>query len=469
MRPTGRASGRHLTAEDHARVVAAIEADPHASAKAIARETGLPIISVQRIRRRLLGAAACHPTEAHVQRALDALNMFPDNPRMARRAARMDEPLFEAALQRAALLGRLPAQGLPPAARPAPGFEISGVAVTTDAAGRVKARSVRTRREAGARFETPAGHRVKGVSSLVGPDGRELARWIKTRETQADPEALKSALIEALAGFTGCAGTVEPPALLPPDLLTVYVIADLHMGLLAWGRETGEAYDIAIARRMVLEAVGELIERAPPSGRGIILFLGDTTHQNSQSNMTPRSGHVLDVDGRFPKVLRAVAETALALGHRARARHGEVLMRFIPGNHDPEVAQALTLAMDLAFADEPRVTVDSDPGGHFFHRFGRVLLGATHGHTMPPDRMAMMLAHDRPEDWGQTKHRHFFFGHVHKESAREVMGVRVESFSSPAARDAYAHDGGWRSGRALSAITFHRLRGETSRHRVNIE
>ncbi len=469
MPTTGRASGKHLSLDDLARIAAAIEADPHAPAKAIATQLALPVISVQRARRRLLGAAVCHPTEAHVERVLAALATFPDNRLMARRAARMDEPLFEASLQRAALLGRLPGQELPPAARPAPGFEISGVATTTDAAGRVKARSVRTRRAAGPRFETPAGHRVKGVSSLVGPDGRELARWIKTRENGVDPDALKTALAEALAGFRACAGVAEPPAMLPADLLTVYVIADLHMGLLAWGRETGEAYDIAIARRMVLEAVGDLIERAPPSGRAIILFLGDTTHQNSQSNMTPRSGHVLDVDGRFPKVLRAVAETALALGHRARARHGEVLMRFIPGNHDPEVAQSLTLAMDLAFADEPRVTVDADPGGHFFHRFGRVLLGATHGHTMPPDRMAMMLAHDRPEDWGQTRHRHFFFGHVHKESAKDVMGVRVESFSSPAARDAYAHEGGWRSGRALTAVTFHRQRGETSRHRVNIE
>jgi hypothetical protein len=57
-----------------------------------------------------------------------------------------------------------------------------------------------------------------------------------------------------------------------------------------------------------------------------------------------------------------------------------------------------------------------------------VLLGATHGHTMKPDRMAMMLADDRAKDWGEADHRHFFFGHVHHESAREVAGVRVESF-----------------------------------------
>jgi hypothetical protein len=80
----------------------------------------------------------------------------------------------------------------------------------------------------------------------------------------------------------------------------------------------------------------------------------------------------------------------------------------------------------------------------------------------------MMLAVDRAADWGETKHRHFFFGHVHRESAKEIAGVRVESFNSPAGRDAYAHDAGFRSGRALVAITYHQSRGEIGRHRVNI-
>jgi hypothetical protein len=34
--------------------------------------------------------------------------------------------------------------------------------------------------------------------------------------------------------------------------------------------------------------------------------------------------------------------------------------------------------------------------------------------------------------------------------------------------DAYAAGGGFRSGQALSAITFHREGGEIGRHRVNI-
>lgn len=115
------------------------------------------------------------------------------------------------------------------------------------------------------------------------------------------------------------------------------------------------------------------------------------------------------------------------------------------------------------------MTVAGAPGDHWFRRFGKCLLGATHGHTMKPQQMAMMLATDRARDWGETDHRHMFFGHIHHETAKECGPVRVESFSSPASKDAHAAAGGYRSSRALNAVTFHAEDGEVCRHRVNIK
>jgi hypothetical protein len=464
---TGRAYSAKLSAAETEAVSAAILADQHASAVTIARRVKVGVESVRRIRRRLLGSDVCRVTSERASAYVEAVRKFGGDLTLARRSLKIDEIEAEACARQAALLGLLP-DGLPLAARPAPGFEVAGIATITNAAGVVRSRSIRTRRAAGARFETPAGHHIKGVSALVDAEGRVTQQWLKTRVDGPDPEQIKTALTEALAAWRGCAGTVPQPGETSADLLTQYTIADAHMGLLSWGRETGQPYDLNIAADMLTGAVSDLVSRAAPSRTAIILFLGDTTHQNNNANMTPRSGHVLDVDGRFQKVLRATCEVAMQLVWRALEKHERVIVRFVPGNHDPEVAIALTLALAMAFANDPRVTIDETPGGHFYHRFGAVLIGATHGHTMPPERMAMMLAVDRAADWGATKHRHFFFGHVHRESAKEIAGVRVESFNSPAGRDAYAHDGGFRSGRALVAITYHQSRGEIGRHRVNI-
>ena len=87
---------------------------------------------------------------------------------------------------------------------------------------------------------------------------------------------------------------------------------------------------------------------------------------------------------------------------------------------------------------------------------------------MKADRMAMLLATDRAEDWGQSKFYYFWHGHFHQERVSEVGRVRVECFQSPAARDAFTAGAGYRSGRSLSAITIHKDLGEIGRHKVNI-
>jgi predicted phosphodiesterase len=236
----------------------------------------------------------------------------------------------------------------------------------------------------------------------------------------------------------------------------------------AWGRETGADYDTDIAERTVTQAVTNLISQSKPSEHAILLGLGDYFHANDLKAATPEGGNRLDVDGRWPRVMAAGARVAVRLVNMAAARHKSVSVVFLPGNHDPDSAVALTVALALFYSNNHQISVWQEPGISWYHRFGKVLLGATHGHTMKPDRMAMMLAADRPEDWGRSRFRSFFFGHIHSETAREVAGVRVESFNTPAARDGWNSSMGFRSGRSMSAITYHRERGEIGRHRVEI-
>jgi len=81
----------------------------------------------------------------------------------------------------------------------------------------------------------------------------------------------------------------------------------------------------------------------------------------------------------------------------------------------------------------------------------------------------MAMAVDCAEDWGKTKFRMVLSGHRHHGSAKEIAGVRVETLTSPAGRDAWNAGQGYRSSRALTAITFHAERGEIGRHRVEID
>jgi len=348
-----------------------------------------------------------------------------------------------------------------------PGYAVKGTTTERDADGRVTREWVRQAKEAGASFAMPQGHVVKGVSAYLDPEGRILGQWIKTREEQAH-EDLAKALEERFRQFDGVVPLIDPPASVHADLLTIYPIADQHNGLLAWGRETGESYDMEIGAERLRTTMRHLVSLSPPSKYALVLDLGDWQHTDDSKNMTPRSGNILDVDSRYYKITMTGVYLMTDVIELALQKHEHVIVRCLPGNHDPHACVALTIALIMAYSQNPRVTIIDDPSEFFFHRFGSTLIGAHHGHRAKPDQLAMTMATRCREDWGETKYHYFYAGHIHHETAKEVGDVRVETFQSLAAKDAHHANAGYTSGQSLSAITIHRDNGEVHRHRVNI-
>lgn len=310
---------------------------------------------------------------------------------------------------------------------------------------------------------------VKGVSSYFNKDGKLAGQWVKSYVDADKREALVREVIATLTeDVRGLAPLTEPPEFVHSDLLAVYPLGDPHFGMYAWAKETGEDFDLAIARRLTLGAVDRLVQTAPPAETAIVLPLGDVFHMNDQTNTTPGHKHQLDADGRFPKVLRVGIETFRHAILRCLEKHQRVIVRFVGGNHDPQAVWALALTVSAYFHDEPRVEVDLSPAAHWFYRFGKVLIGATHGDKTRHADLLGVMACDRAADWGQTRHRYFYTGHVHSQVVTEHPGLLCESFRTLAAKDAYAAGHGYRAGRDMRLIVHHIEHGEVERHRVDV-
>jgi predicted phosphodiesterase len=348
-----------------------------------------------------------------------------------------------------------------------PGFRISKTTAVTNQDGDVVREFIQQRPEVGEHFEVPAGHAVKGVSALVDSDGRTIQQWIKTKEqTQTD---LIAAIKEEFSQYEGVAKLAEPPKETLADLMQVYPVCDPHIGMLSWGPETGESNDLKIGVDRVDGGLQRLISLAPAAETAVIIQTGDFLHADSQSNATPASGHQLDVDGRAQKVKLAGVQLLRRSIDYALQKHSRVIVKNLKGNHDPESAAWLNIALGLFYSDEPRVEIDLEDGNNdiWLHLFGVNYIGATHGHTMKPERMAMVMADDNPEYWGASKYRWMIFGHIHHETVKEVGSVRCESFRQPVPKDAYAHSHGYRAGNSMSSITLHKTDGEIGRHKIN--
>lgn len=399
-------------------------------------------------------------SEDELRRTVSALESA-GSKRAAARALGIARMTLDGRLVRAAELGLM---GTKPVL---PGYAIRRTSTQRDAAGNIEREWVQQSKAPGAAFEMPEGQVIKGVSALVDAEGRELFKWVKTKTDTLAPDWI-AAIKAAFDGWKGRARPLPAPRRVDHDLLSVYPIADQHNGMLAWGRETGESYDLRIGADRLRASMARLVAQAPRSRRALILNLGDWQHTDDGRNMTPRSGNILDVDGRYVKVLTAGVQLMMDCIELALQRHSQVLVRNIPGNHDPHASVALTIALKSFYARNRRVKIDTDPSDFFFERFGSTLIGATHGHRLKPADMAMSMAVRRRADWGATKFHYFYFGHIHHETAKEIGDVRCESFQTLAAKDAHAAASGYNSGQSLTSITIHRRDGEIGRHRINI-
>jgi hypothetical protein len=365
-----------------------------------------------------------------------------------------------------AIRGEIGGPPIPPIALPPEGFVISRNAGQYDAEGNLQKQWIETKRGGLEVYEPPIGHTIKGESVLLDGTGIVTARWVKTKFEQG--AGLIEGLRAAFAEYEGGAGVILAPEGADEDTLTVYPLPDLHLGLLAWGAETGQDYDLHIATATAISSLEKLVERSLPSKHAVLLGLGDFYHGDDQKNVTPGSGHQLDVDGRHAKIFAAGAKLAVRMVEIIARKHPNIEIRFLSGNHDINASMCLTVALSMFYSGNERISVNCDPGIAWYRLHGKVLLGATHGHSARMERLPGMMAADRPVEWGKSLHRSFLTGHIHTETVREVAGVRVESLQAPAARDAWNAASGYRSGRSLSAITYHAEEGEIGRHRVNL-
>jgi len=310
---------------------------------------------------------------------------------------------------------------------------------------------------------------VKGVSTLYDEEGKQRAQWVKTKvDDDRLQEHLKAIIEDMTQEAKGLSKLIPAPKLVEEDLLAVYPIGDPHFGMYAWAAEAGHDFDTEIAEKLTLGAVDRLVASAPAAATAILAPLGDVMHADDSKNRTPQSGNQLDVDTRHQRVMLIANRAIRRSIYRCLEKHRKVIVRILQGNHDPHAAFAHAMALHAHFENNERVEVDLSPAYFWYHRFGKVLIGLTHGDKAKGRDLLGVMATDKAEDWGQTKFRYFYHGHLHESGKKEMPGLLVEWFRTLAPADAWAAGEGYRSGRDMNAIIFHKNYGEVGRHTCNV-
>lgn len=243
--------------------------------------------------------------------------------------------------------------------------------------------------------------------------------------------------------------------------LMVMDLVDVHFGKLAWKPEAGQNYDLKIAEQVYHDAVLELLARAEgfDVGEFLVPLGSDFLHVDGLAGTTT-GGTPQDVDGRLAKIIET-AEMAIIWAIGVMANRGNVVVRWVPGNHDRLMSYCLARTISAWYRNHKDVTVDVSPAARKYHRFGRTLIGLTHGNEEKHASLPALMATEVPQDWADSSCREWHVGHQHRSKRLDFMaldtfgGVPVRTLKSLSATDAWHYRKGYvGSQRAAEAYLY---------------
>ena len=242
-------------------------------------------------------------------------------------------------------------------------------------------------------------------------------------------------------------------------LLTVYPLYDMHVGMMAWGKETGgQDYDLSLFKSDLLRAIETVAARSPQSAEALVIFGGDTLHVDDDSNETPGSHHKMDADGRFEKITDVAIEAISHSIEYLSIRHARVRVVVLQGNHDKNSHIILKASLKQRYRLCDRILFENTHQDKYWIKHGKTLIFAHHGDKMKPERLAMIVADQCPH-WSNTRYRVALTGHLHHMKVQDFPGVTHYTLRAFAPADAYGASFG--GVRGISAMTFSEETGLT--------
>jgi hypothetical protein len=313
----------------------------------------------------------------------------------------------------------------------------------------------------------PDGFKVKGVSTYYNDEGKPIGQWVKSSADENRREELIKEAFKAMAEQLPRFEPIPAPIKSNEKLLNCYVITDYHMGMLSWDEETGDNWDITIAEELLVKWFAQAISQSPYANKAVFAQLSDFLHFDGMDAVTPASKHLLDVDTRFSKLVRAVIRVLRRVIDMLLAKYQELEIIMADANHDPVSQIWLREWFSVIYENEPRVKVNTSPNPYTAIEFGKTALFFHHGHKRGVKNVSTVFASQFREMYGRTKHAYAHLGHLHHIDVKEDNLMIVEQHRTLAANDAYGARGGYLSGRDAKVITYDSRFGEVSRVTIN--
>lgn len=343
----------------------------------------------------------------------------------------------------------------------------------------VNARGVRKRRqrlaekgrmdELGITLNIPEGRHLGKVTAQYKADGTLIQHWSRIAQ-DAEQDAFLDAVKDATTPIPSDKITPQKTLATNTDIIPWFNVGDAHLGMISYANEVGQDFDISICIADLTCALKTMMDRAAGFERCVIQDMGDFTHHENMAGKTDHSGHDLDYDTRYGKMMKAYVDIMYFMIEYALKTFRYVDVIINQGNHSRTNDIAMAVHLRKAYSNTERVNILDNESVFIPYRMGNTFVMTHHSDKCKPNKLANVMATDFRQDWGETEYHYVDIGHVHHNMVvKEHPGCKVESFNQLATMDKYAHDGGWRSRSCLTTVLRSKTYGEVGRHTLPLE
>lgn len=326
------------------------------------------------------------------------------------------------------------------------------------------------------RFEVDNREDTSGMAvSKITQDTLTGRQWVRYAPASHNRDEVLAALQDRFKDF-------RPPVFKPAKVSRQRSIAllnlyDAHLDKISVRSTTGEASDLERNIALFKASFETLLTGAVAQGVERIVFpIGhDLFHTNDYSGRT-KKGTPIEYLCQPNEAYERICETMVwAVGLALSA--APVYVPFTKGNHDEDKVHTLGFWMGQVFKRSRHFECDQTRAQRKYLRYGVNLLGFAHGDKEKSmiDKLPLLMAEERKQDWAATKYRKFYCGDLHHQfeykfmRSKDFTGCNVEFLRSVGGPDTWHADWGWIGiPKTASASIWSHDRGNVSDIKLNI-
>jgi hypothetical protein len=242
-------------------------------------------------------------------------------------------------------------------------------------------------------------------------------------------------------------------------------INDHHFGQLSNKSETGESYNIEIAKQLYLQTVDYMLSSSVLyKPEKIVFTIGSDFFNTDNTESTTYAGTYQAESDRWKKTFTDGVELIITAIEKCKKICNSVKVIVVQGNHDYTKSFYLGIALQQRYSVDNSVIIDCSEQPRKYEVWGKNLLCFTHGDKEIKSKLPLIISREQPEAFSKCKFIEIHKGHLHieKESlvlCNEDVQIKERILPSLVATDDWHNEKGYKHIRESQGYVWNKEHG----------